>query len=78
MRWIVVVCVVIVAACGNITRKNDGSGSDTVKPAREIVSAGGKMKSQSFTFEVQVGHAVRQSTAKSAKFTIEGNAAVKP
>lgn len=47
-------------------------------PAREIMSAGGRMTGGSLTVDVQLGHPIEQRAAGSGATTFEGNAAVKP
>jgi len=62
----------VAAACGNINRKDpyDGGGSEPPPPppdaaqlheAREFVSGGARLTSPTYTFDVQVGHAVQLS-----------------
>jgi hypothetical protein len=47
-------------------------------PSREFTAGGGRMKSNTFTLDVQVSHPVGQQPAIGNTYKIEGNAAVKP
>jgi hypothetical protein len=78
-----------VAACGNINRKDpyDAGGSEMPLPppdaamlheAREFVSGGARMIGATFTFDVQVGHAVQQGKAAGPTYQFEATPAVKP
>ena len=47
-------------------------------PGREVTTGGGRVSSQSYVLDVQVGHSVSQKPASSASIHVEGNAPVKP
>ncbi|HVK84453.1 MAG TPA: hypothetical protein VM513_10125 [Kofleriaceae bacterium] len=47
-------------------------------PARELMSAGGRVTGGSLTVDVQLGHPIEQRAAGSGTKTFEGNAAIKP
>lgn len=79
----------VAAACGNINRKDpyDGGGSEPLPPppdaaqlheAREFVSGGARMTSPTYTFDVQVGHAVQQGKASGVTYQFQASSAVKP
>jgi hypothetical protein len=46
--------------------------------SRELVSGGRRMSGPTYTFDVQLGHAIEQSQMQGPTYTFEGNAAVKP
>jgi hypothetical protein len=47
-------------------------------PSRELVGGAARMSSTTYTLDVEIGHAFSQQPAKSATYTIQGNAAIKP
>ena len=49
-----------------------------VHEAREFVSGGARMSSTTYTFDVQVGHAVQQGKASGATYQFQASPAVKP
>ena len=49
-----------------------------VRPAREVVTSGGRLRGGTYTFDVQIGHGVTQGKATAGSTRIEGAAAVKP
>ena len=83
----------VVAACGNIHRREpDDAGLSEPLPdaidampdaallheAREFVTGGARMRGPTYTFDVQVGHSVKQGNAAGPTYRLETNAAVKP
>jgi hypothetical protein len=47
-------------------------------PSRELVGGAVRMFSATYTFDIEIGHAFSQRPAKSATYTIQGNAAIQP
>lgn len=56
----------------------DGGTAMAPKPAREVVSGGGRLTGGSMTMDVQVGHPYGQQKISGGTTTVEGGAAVKP
>ena len=85
--------LLVVAACGNIHRREpDDAGLSEPPPpdvidampdatllheAREFVSGGVRMSGPIYTLDVQVGHPVQQGKAAGPTYQLETNAAVK-
>jgi hypothetical protein len=77
-----------IVACGNIASSGQhevihDAAIDTqelppLREARELVSGGTRMTGATYTFDIQVGHAVQQGKAAGATYQFETNAAVKP
>jgi hypothetical protein len=84
--------LLVAAACGNIYRNDPGTGSGSEPPAppadappdaaqlheaREFVG-GARMKGATYTFDVEVGHAVQQGKAAGATYQFQASPAVMP
>lgn len=77
----------VAAACGNIYRNDPGDAgvSEPTPPpdaaqlheAREFVG-GARMKGATYTFEVEIGHAVQQGKAAGATYQFQASPAVMP
>jgi hypothetical protein len=89
MVRLIALVLFVAAACGNINRKDpyDAGVSEPPPPlpdaaqlheAREFVSGGARMSSATYTFDVQVGHAVQQGKASGATYQFQASPAVKP
>ena len=93
VRLIALVLLVAAAACGNINRKDpyDAGVSEPALPppdvappdaaqlheAREFVG-GVHMKGATYTFDVEIGHAVQQGKAAGATYQFQASPAVQP
>ncbi|HEX3479605.1 MAG TPA: hypothetical protein VHT91_31495, partial [Kofleriaceae bacterium] len=74
------------AACGSISnpKSDPGVGHDAgideppLREARELVNGAARMTGTTYTFDLQIGHAVQQGKAAGATYQLESNAAVKP
>jgi len=91
MVRLIALVLLVAAACGNINRNNPyDAGSEALPPppdaqpdaaqlheAREFVG-GARMKGATYTFDVEVGHAVQQGKAASATYQLQASPAVKP
>jgi hypothetical protein len=84
--------LLLAAACGSIHRKDPGEAGVPEPPppppdarpdaaqlheAREFVG-GARMKGATYTFDVEVGHAVQQGKAAGATYQFQASPAVKP
>lgn len=86
--------VFVLVACGSVIRpsQDDAPPGDAPAdsdaepsppqprptPSRELTAGGGRMKSNTFTFDVQISHPIGQQPAIGNTYKLEGNAAVKP
>jgi hypothetical protein len=93
VRLIALALLVAAAACGNINRKDpyDAGVSEPPQPppdtapidaaqlheARELVG-GARMKGATYTFDVEVGHAVQQGKMAGATYQFQASPAVQP
>jgi hypothetical protein len=84
-----VLSVLLVTACGSVSRPFDDAGVPASEggidaaplpptPSRELVNGAGRLKGATFTLDVEVGHAFGQQKATGPTYRIEGNTAVKP
>ena len=69
----------VAAACGNIYRNDPVPPPDAAQlhEAREFVG-GARMKGATYTFEVEIGHAVQQGKAAGATYQFQASPAVMP
>ena len=79
MLRLMTLALLVIAACGNVTRNSDEVAHDAaIRESRELVNGSARMSGATYTFDLQVGHGMQQKKTMGSTYRFEGNAAVKP
>jgi hypothetical protein len=80
MKWLIV-SIWLAAACGKVNppftdagepaEPPDGSTAAAPSTRQELVGAAGRLSSATYTFDVELGHAVAREPASGATHTLE-------